>query len=218
VRERGGALPSAIHSLVAGRLIAIEGIDGSGKTTQARLLVEALARAGHRTVATKEPTDSRFTQRIRELADRAERAAPEEELQLFCDDRAEHAEKLLLPSLASGAVVVTDRYYLSTVAYQGARGLDPAKILADSEARFPVPDLAILVEMPAALGLERVRARGKKIDVAFERIEYLEGVARVFAAIDRPYLVRIDGAVAIDAVHAAIADALRARDYFAGAK
>jgi dTMP kinase len=196
---------------VAGRLIAIEGIDGSGTTTQARLLVEALARTGVRAVATKEPTDSRFTQRIRELADRAERAAPEEELQLFFDDRAEHAEKLLRPSLSGGAVVITDRYYLSTAAYQGARGIDPQKILADSEALFPVPDLAILLEVPAALGLERVRQRGKKIDVAFERLEYLESVAGVFAALDRPYLFRIDGAAPIETVHARLVEGLRAR-------
>jgi dTMP kinase len=196
---------------VAGKLIAIEGIDGSGKTTQARLLVDALVRSGVRAVSTKEPTDSRYAQRIRELADRAERAAPEEELQLFFDDRAEHAEKLLRPSLASDAVVVTDRYYLSTVAYQGARGLDAATILADSEALFPVPDLAVLLEVPAALGLERVRSRGKKIDVAFERIDYLGAVAGVFAGLERVYLCRIDGAGSIDAVSAQIFAAVRER-------
>ena len=78
-------------------------------------------------------------------------------------------------------------------------------------ALFPVPDLAILLEVPAALGLERVRRRGKKIDVAFERLEYLESVAGVFAALDRPYLLRIDGAASIETVHARLVEELRAR-------
>jgi dTMP kinase len=88
-------------------------------------------------------------------------------------------------------VVLTDRYYWSTVAYQGARGLDFEQILADSEAEFPVPDLVLLLEMDPARALERVHTRGGVVEGVFEQREFLDRVAAVFRSIDRPYLERV---------------------------
>src|SRR5262249_38696835 len=133
----------------------------------------------------------------------------EQELRLFTDDRREHVGSLIEPALAAGAWVITDRYFLSTVAYQGARGIDWRKILAESEAEFPLPDAALLFEVSVDEGLARVRSRGAP-DLLFERAEYLAEVGAIFAAIDRPYLSRVGASVGADAVTARALAALRA--------
>ena len=89
---------------------------------------------------------------------------------------------------------MTDRYYLSTVAYQGARGLDWEQILRESEAAFPVPDLVVLLRLDAASAMARVRARGAAQDPLFERTDFLARAAEIFDAIERPYVARVDAA------------------------
>ncbi len=175
-----------------GHLIAFEGIDGSGKSTAAGRVAAALAEAGHDVVATREPTDGTWGRRIRSMAASGETVAPEEELRWFVEDRAEHVRETIAPALAAGRVVLTDRYFLSTVAYQGARGLDWKQILADAEARFPVPDLALVFEIGPEAGLARTRGRAGHAEPAFEERSFLERVAAVYAAIDRPWITRID--------------------------
>ncbi len=194
-----------------GTLIAIEGIDGAGKTTQAGLLAAALNERGHRTVITHEPTRGRFGQLIRETANRGIPASPGDELSWFMADREEHVSQVIAPALNDGRVVITDRYYLSTVAYQGARGLSFSAILEESERRFPQPDLAVLLRIDPCKGLERVHARGSAINPVFERIDFLETVAEVFEQIDRRYIDRIDAEPDVSQVRAAIVAAVRAR-------
>ena len=104
--------------------------------------------------------------------------------------------------------MICDRYYLSTVAYQGARGLDPSAILADSEKRFPVPDLALWLDIEPEKGLERVGTRGAGFDPIYEDIARLERAAVIFRAIDRPYVVRIEAEAPERAVTAAIVERL----------
>lgn len=196
----------------AGTLIILEGIDGSGKSTQAARLVTALRGKGHEVLATGEPTsDGHFGRRIRAMAASGERIEPREELRWFMEDRRAHVEELIRPALARGAVIVCDRYFLSTVAYQGARGLDWLKILAESEATFPLPDLALLVEVDPATGLERVAGRPGHSEPAFEDAGFLERVAEIFAALERPYLERIDGRASPAVVEAAIREAVSRR-------
>jgi dTMP kinase len=190
-----------------GRLLAFEGLDGSGKSTQLAGLARRLRARGVDAVATREPTDGLHGQRIRSMAAAGERAAPAEELRLFVADRREHVAHVIQPALARGAVVLSDRYFLSTVAYQGARGLDPVALLRESEAEFPHPDLALLFELDPRLCLERVRTRGGTPEPAFERLDRLERVAAVFRSLDRPYLVHVDGRGTEDEVAARV-DAL----------
>ncbi len=173
-------------------LIALEGIDGCGKTTQLPHVVEALRAAGHEVLATREPTDGEWGAKIRVMAQTGDLPPAEEELRWFMEDRAEHVQEVIGPALSSGTSVVTDRYYLSTVAYQGARGLDWREILAEAEARFPKPDLALVFELTPELGLARVQARGATPEPGFERQEYLTKVAEVYAALDCDYVTRID--------------------------
>lgn len=176
-----------------GRLIALEGIDGSGKSTQVPHVVAALRAAGHEVLATREPTDGEWGRKIRVMAQTGEEIPPDEELRWFMEDRQEHVQEVIAPALEAGTSVVTDRYFLSTVAYQGARGLDWRAILRESEARFPLPDLAILFEVTAERGLARVRSRAGAPEPAFERGDYLSRVTGIFAALERDYLVRVDG-------------------------
>jgi dTMP kinase len=120
-------------------------------------------------------------------------------------------KEVIQPALEAGQMVLTDRYYLSSVAYQGARGLDWRDILERSEAEFPLPDLAIVVEVSPERGLERVDARGAAAEPVFEEIEFQRDVARVFGELSCRYLVRVPGEDAPEAVHRRIAELVAAR-------
>jgi dTMP kinase len=175
-----------------GRLIALEGLDGSGKSTQLPPLVAFLRDAGHDVVATREPTDGEWGRKIRVMAQTGDRPPADEELRWFMEDRQQHVQEVIAPALETGRTVVTDRYFLSSVAYQGARGLDWREILRESEARFPLPLRVILFEVTPEVGLARVQSRAGTAEPAFERADYLARVAEIFAAIERDYVVRLD--------------------------
>ena len=179
------------HHLCRGLLIVFEGVDGAGKTTQVRLLDERLRRAGYEAVCLKEPTEGPWGQKLRQLARHGrQEVLPATELEWFLQDRRENVEHNIQPALARGQIVVLDRYYFSTIAYQGALQLDPEEIRARNEAFAPPPDLLFLLHLPAQQGLQRVRQRGTLSH--FERLDYLERVAALFAAMQFPYLRRID--------------------------
>jgi dTMP kinase len=195
-----------------GRLVVFEGLDGCGKSTQVARLAESLQKGGHDLLVTREPTDGEYGRRIRAMAHGdAPPVAREEELRWFVEDRREHVAGTVAPALAAGRHVLCDRYFLSTAAYQGARGLDATRILAQSEAEFPIPDLVLLLELDVEAALSRVRTRGARVAGAFEARDRLERVARIFASIERPYLVRIDASGSPEAVEVAIADQVRDR-------
>jgi len=160
-------------------------------------------------VVTKEPTAGPHGQRIRAVSTAGEPISPEEQLETFLADREQHVREVIGPALARGEVVITDRYYLSNVAYQGAAGLDAGEILARNEKRFPVPDAVVLLVVPPETGLRRVRARGGELNRTFERADFLARVAALFGEVSRPYVHRIDGTPPPEAVHAAVLAALR---------
>lgn len=169
-------------------LIVLEGIDGAGKTTLRDGLAARLERAGHEVVRTKEPTDGPLGKRIREIAKAGrETVSAEEELALFHEDRRLHVQSLVLPALARGAVVLQDRSYFSTVAYQGERGLDRAKLLAMEQAIAPTPDVLFVLDLPPEASLERVRSRGASDD--FETLESLRRVREVFMSFEGKHVI-----------------------------
>lgn len=186
-----------------GLLVAFEGIDGAGKTTQAALLERHLAGAGWHVLRAKEPTAGRHGQRLRDSA-RSGRLPPEEELEVFLADRREHVATTIRPALDAGQAVILDRYYFSTAAYQGARGLDPAAILAVNETFAPPPDLLVLLRLAPAVALARIEERGDGRGNLFEQRATLERCAEIFDTIRRPYLCAIDGTLPPDKIHAAI--------------
>ena len=176
----------------SGLLIVLEGIDGSGKTTQARALLRRLRRRGRKAVFFREPTRGRWGREIKRLAVRADSLTPEEQLDLFVKDRRENVALNLKPALAAGKVVVLDRYYFSTIAYQGAKGLDTGRIRRINEAFAVRPDLVVILDVDAAAGLGRIAAR-KTRDELFEREDFLVRVARIFRGFSGPRFVHIDG-------------------------
>ncbi len=193
-----------------GLLIVFEGIDGCGKSTQLRMLAERLRARGANVVETKEPTNGPVGKRIREMAQSGNAVAPEEELAWFIEDRREHVRDKLEPELAKGSIILCDRYWLSTVAYQGARGFATDEIMRNSEAEFPIPDLALIFEITADEGLARVNARGGRSEPVFEEIEFQKKVEKNFAALERGWIVRVNARPAVEVIHDDVVDRVRA--------
>lgn len=173
-----------------GLLIAFEGIDGAGKTTQSAKLFDTLARAAGAVVASKEPTGGPHGKRLRDSGVTG-RLAPQEEFETFLADRREHVESLIIPSLKAGKTVILDRYYFSSVAYQGARGLDWRKILEANEAFAPRPDLVILLDIDPAVGINRVNLRDGKAN-HFERVSDLIEVRSIFNQLTGSDIQKLD--------------------------
>ena len=147
-----------------GIFITLEGPDGAGKSTQARLLKAAFRRFGRSVLLTKEPGGSKASAKIRELVLGSKRElSPAAELLLFLADRAQHVSDTLLPALKAGKVVLCDRYSDSTLAYQGGgRGFKPATVagLNHFAAGGLKPDLTLLFDLAAPHGLTRAKKRG----------------------------------------------------------
>ena len=193
--------------------IAFEGIDGSGKSTQARRLAETLRRGGAEVVLTREPGGSPGAEDIRRLLVEGEPArwSVVTELLLFNAARRDHLERLILPALDRGAHVVTDRFADSTRVYQGmTRG--PHGEIADALHRLVIgrdPDLTILIDMDPALALARARgrrdeeARFEEFGLAFQ-VTLREGFLAL-AAREAHRIVVVDGAGAPEDVAARVA-------------
>jgi dTMP kinase len=165
--------------LKKGLLIVLEGIDGAGKSTQARFLLRMLRKEGLNAVSFREPSRGKWGREIKRKAKEAASLTPEEELDLFLKDRRENVQKNLRPALKEKKVVVLDRYYFSTIAYQGAKGINQARIRRLNEAFAPKPDLIFILDIEAKGGLARIEGRKKK-DKLFERAAYLAKVRKIF--------------------------------------
>ena len=124
---------------------------------------------------------------------------PEEELSWFIKDRREDVEKNIQPALDAGQIVLMDRYYYSTAAYQGALGFDPIKIIQDNEAFAPKPDLVFLFTTSAETCLQRIGEREEQ--TSFERADYLAKVQNIFLSFTDPTIRRIDSQPAKQEVH-----------------
>jgi len=121
-------------------------------------------------------------------------------VELFLKDRQEDVQHNIKPALEAGKIVLIDRYYFSTMAYQGARGIDVEEIRRLNEKFAPVPDLVIIFDVPVDVGLERIKASRRSRHVYFERCEYLKKVAQVYQEMRGENIVHIDAAKAIEDV------------------
>lgn len=166
-----------------GIFIVLEGIDGAGKSTQAKMLAKWFEERGYDVVLTKEPTDTAFGKLIRRLVltggkegiiDGA-RISKEAEALLFAADRAEHVKKLIEPALNAGKVVISDRYFYSSLAYQWARGLD-LNWLINLNGFAPRADLVILLDLPVKESIKRIN--GRSIRSEFDKIVELQKKVR----------------------------------------
>jgi dTMP kinase len=184
-------------------LIAVEGIDGAGKTTQVRMLREVLERAGESPVVSKEPTNGPWGKIIKDSATTG-RLSPEKELNAFIEDRTQHVNELIAPALEQGRIVILDRYFYSSVAYQGSRGANVEEIRTLMESRFPIPDAVFLLDVDPAIGVHRIaHSRGEEPN-HFEDRANLAKARELFQGMTGSNIHHIDGAMSREAVHAAI--------------
>ncbi len=153
-------------------LVVFEGIDGSGKTTQARMLYRALRRMKYEVTLMREPTDSELGRKIKALL-RTRKYTVEELYSLFLADRKSHADTIRR-LLERGYIVILDRYYISTIAYQGAQGIPVTRILNDHKD-LPKPDIVFLLDIDPEKALSRLNSRD-----AFENIEFLRRVRKMY--------------------------------------
>jgi len=201
--------PAAHHASVpAGLFIVIEGIDGTGKSSQARRLAAWFENRGREVILSREPTDGPWGRKLRESA-AGGRLAPDDELQYFLNDRRQHVAEKILPALAAGKVVILDRYYFSTMAYQGARGFDPAGIRRLNEQFAPVPDVLIILDLDVDMAISRIGQRGDSAN-EFEQHEALQRCRDIFLTLrNEPFVRVIDSAGSLDEVAARVLDAVR---------
>jgi dTMP kinase len=168
-----------------GLLIAFEGIDGSGKTTQVEILKNWLRdiRIGVNVNVFKEPTNSEYGQEIKRLS-REGRGDSREELGLFLEDRRWNVENNILPALSKKEIVIMDRYYYSNAAYQAIHGNDTAsEILWRNENQFPKPDITFLLDIAPIIGVTRIQNIRKEKLNAFEDIQDLQKIRQEFLKI-----------------------------------
>lgn len=184
-----------------GYLVALEGIDGTGKTTQWTLLADYLEERGLPVVRLREPTQGVWGQKIRKILSegRGETRA-EEELQWFLNDRKEDVEQNIQPALNANKVVVIDRYYYSTAAYQGALGFDPEQICAVNEAFAPRPDRVLIFQGSLEKSFERIET-GRDGFSSFEKKDYLKNVQDIFSSFKGVHIRRIDSDGTVEDVH-----------------
>ena len=172
--------------------MVLEGIDGSGKSTLANNLYLALKKMGRDCLLTFEPTRGKWGSVLRQSFLATKRLSPTEELELFRKDRRDHLEKVIIPALKEGRIVICDRYFFSTAAYQGARGLDPEEILSECRLKALEPDLCLFLEIDPEEALLRIKhGRGEEAN-NFEQLDYLKEVARIYQKIK-------DGCISLDA-------------------
>ncbi|MGJ8677162.1 MAG: dTMP kinase [Akkermansiaceae bacterium] len=193
-----------------GRLIVIEGIDGTGKSTQVRMLAEALRAEGHEVVQSFEPTNGTWGRQLRESATTG-RLSIEQELDYFLKDRKEHVETLIAPTIQRGGIVILDRYYFSSMAYQGARGIDPQSIREQNEVFAPQPDLLLILDLNVDLALKRVGVRDGEAN-EFEQKEALQFCRDLFLTLENEsFSTVIDVDHSIDEIHKTILSTVHRR-------
>jgi dTMP kinase len=167
-------------NLKKGLLITIEGIDGVGKTTQVKMLVAYLKEKGYDVVHLREPTEGFWGKKIKDQVKHGRTISPKEECEWFLKDRQEDVHENIKPALEDKKVVVMDRYYYSTMAYQGALGLNVNKIMEENEKFAPRPDLVIILDAPPEIGLTRITNNRKEELNYFEKLDYQNKVRDIF--------------------------------------
>jgi dTMP kinase len=173
-----------------GFFICVEGLDGCGKTTQTRLLVRKLRKMGYDAIYTAEPSRGEIGKFIKRYCLHGEkRTSPIIEVLLFAADRFDHVKNEVIPALDEEKIVVSDRYVYSSLAYQGAAGLDLKWIEMINE-RAIRPDLAIFVDVEPEAVVKRLKPKRS----VMENLETLRKVREVYLKfVEKGELVKIDG-------------------------
>ena len=173
--------------------IVIEGIDGSGKTTLCETIFNTRLGKTDKIRMFSEPTNYETGIKLRKFLSGSLELPPEEELQLFIDDRKESVKRNIRPCLDSGIDVILDRYYYSTAAYQANTSRTPEEILNQNlKEEFPVPDYLFFIEIDPRIALKRISSRSENLD-RFETIEKLETIYKNYQKVLPPNTIRLEG-------------------------
>lgn len=198
--------------MARGKFITVEGIEGTGKSTNIDFLVKLIASRQIEVIRTREPGGTPMAEKIRQLllAHDEESLPPMAELLLFFAARSLHLKNMIVPALEAGRWVVCDRFTDASRAYQGGgRGIygDRIEILAEWVQEGLEPDLTLLLDAPAEIGLQRARQRGEGDRMDNEELEFYRRVRQAYLALARLHPERfavIDASRGIDAVQVAI--------------
>ena len=205
-------LAAATHrqGTAPGLFVCFEGGDGAGKSTQVRLLTEALEQQGREVVVTRQPGGTPLGAQIRELVLHGDHVAARAEALLFAADKAHHVDQLIKPALARGAVVITDRYVDSSITYQGAGrelGRDEITALQHWAVGGLLPDLTIVLDVSPEVGRarrgtvhDRLESEADAFHAAVRR-----GYLELAAADPGRYLV-LDATETVERLRAAVVD------------
>lgn len=196
-----------------GKFIVFEGPDGSGQSTQVALLTAYLARCGFEVVATKEPTEEIIGKKIRKILQKQEAIDPFKLQVLFAEDRAMHLEKLILPALSAGKIVISDRYYLSSIAFGSLNSRFDNLFEINND--FILPDATFCMDVLPSVCMERISKRGGKTEL-FEHIEKLQRVYNAFKFLSRSKsgVYTVDGEKPKLDVHQAIVTILQSLNWW----
>jgi dTMP kinase len=207
-------------SRLRGLFVTFEGIEGCGKTTQARLLFQDLKRRGADCLLTREPGGTESTRALRKvlLTPRKEKLSGGAEVFLYLADRAQHVQEVIRPALEAGKVVLCDRYSDATLAYQGGGRGHSMRLLLEMDRLATggiYPDLTFLLDVPVEVGLARARTRGRGQDrIESESLRFHERVRKAYLALGNEAgnrVIRIDGTQPILKVQTIIRHAISAR-------
>ena len=190
-----------LKSSYPGKFIVIEGLDGSGQSTQAELLRKFLTGKGYQVVVTKEPTlDSEAGRKIRDILDSKVDSEPEKLQELFAQDRKEHLEKIIIPALKEGRFVISDRYFFSSFAFGASDGLDLEWLIKLND-NFLLPDLTFILKVRSKVCVSRIEKRGNSRTL-FEKEEKLVKVWETFKIMPARFenIEIIDGEKSIEEV------------------
>jgi dTMP kinase len=177
-------------------LIVLEGIDGSGKTTQSFLLVEELKSRGYKAEYTTEPTYGRVGNILRLHVLKSKQRMPVYEALLYATDRYEHVKREIEPKLKKGVILISDRYLYSSLAYQGAAGVS-LSWLRELNNFTPKPDMIFYLDVPPGRGLDR--KKGKKSSM--ENIDNVKKVRRLYLQMaEEEHFINVNAVKGINAI------------------
>ena len=182
-----------MNSQIKGKFIVFEGIDGAGKSTQAKLLYQFFKKQKKKVFLTSEPTKGVIGKIVRIFLEKKEKLNALGLQLLFCADRAHHLEKIVFPYLKKGYYVISDRYFFSTIAY-GLLEVRDFSWLYQLNRKFPLPDITFLLDLPVKEALNRIKKDRGKISF-FEKEKFLKEARKNYLFLKKkfPNIILLDG-------------------------